>query len=102
MIASTRIYNTAHKERSGKHWRQYSTGATTRGRRKFVVNPPDSKSEVKIEKLEKDLKKYKCANEKLKMIAGWNIRATQSVLKNSMEILEIVEDLYGEDAFESP
>jgi hypothetical protein len=36
------------------------------------------------------------------MIAGWNIRATQSALKNSMEILEIVEDLYGEDAFESP
>jgi len=50
--------------------------------------------------LNKEISECKRVNQKLAMIAKWNVRATQSALKNSQEMLEILEDLYGDSATE--
>jgi len=56
---------------------------------------------VKIEKLEREVDRYKKANKKLRMIASWNLRAAQSAFKDSENILQILDDLYGDDAYEN-
>ena len=53
-----------------------------------------------VEELELQVDTYKRLNSRLKLLANWNVRATQSALKNSQDILELVEDLYGDNAFE--
>jgi hypothetical protein len=55
---------------------------------------------LKIEKLEHEVDRYKKANKKLRMIASWNLRAAQSAFKDSENILQILDDLYGDDAYE--
>jgi hypothetical protein len=35
------------------------------------------------------------------MIASWNLRAAQSAFKDSENILQILDDLYGDDAYEN-
>tara|TARA_B110000305_G_scaffold241031_1_gene313524 strand:- start:3495 stop:3707 length:213 start_codon:yes stop_codon:yes gene_type:complete len=57
-----RIYNTAEKKRH-----------------KFAINSP--KPATKNKEIEK-----------LRLLVKWNIRATQSALKDSQDILEILED----------
>ena len=52
----------------------------------------------RIKKLESDVKKYKDANSKLQKLAEWNLRSTKSALKDVQEILETLEDLYGDEA----
>ena len=47
-------------------------------RHKFAINSPVVKN--------KEI-------EKLKLIANWNLRATQSALKNCEEMVQILEDL---------
>jgi hypothetical protein len=58
-----RIYNTIEKKRH-----------------KFAIN--SKKPVVKNKEIEK-----------LKLIANWNLRATQSALKNCEEMVQILEDL---------
>jgi thiamine biosynthesis lipoprotein ApbE len=58
------------------------------------------KQSAKIEVLNKEISECKRVNQKLTMIAKWNVRATQSALKNSQDMLEILEDLYGDSATE--
>jgi len=65
------------------------------------MNPEMARSHpeiVRIKELESDVKKYKDANEKLKKLAEWNLRSTKSALKDVQEILETLEDLYGDEA----
>jgi hypothetical protein len=65
------------------------------------MNPEMARSHpeiVRIRELESDVKKYKDANEKLKKLAEWNLRSTKSALKDVQEILETLEDLYGDEA----
>jgi hypothetical protein len=52
------------------------------------------------ERLRKDIVKYKTANNKIKTLAKWNLRSTRSTLKDIEEMLEVIEDLYGEDTYE--
>jgi hypothetical protein len=52
------------------------------------------------ERLRKDIVKYKTANNKIKTLAKWNLRSTRSALKDIEEMLEVIEDLYGEDTYE--
>ena len=83
-----RVYNSVEK-RPQKHWRQRA------------MNPEMARSHpeiVRISQLESDVKKYKDANEKLKKLAEWNLRSTKSALKDVQEILETLEDLYGDEA----
>jgi hypothetical protein len=51
--------------------------------------------------LEHEVDRYKKANKKLRMIASWNLRAAQSAFKDSENILQILDDLYGDDAYEN-
>jgi len=83
-----RIYNSV-ENRPRRHWRQRA------------MNPEMARSHpeiVRIRELESDVKKYKDANEKLKKLAEWNLRSTKSALKDVQEILETLEDLYGDEA----
>ena len=99
MIAPIRIYNTAPNEEKPKHWRQHPNRVR---RRVYAVNSPKvNEDTVKIKKLEKEVDRYKKANKKLRMIASWNLRAAQSAFKDSENILQILDDLYGDDAYEN-
>jgi hypothetical protein len=40
------------------------------------------------------------ANKRLKSLAMWNLRSTRSALKDVEQMLEVIEDLYGEESFE--
>ena len=64
-------------------------------------SPKVNEDTVKIKKLEKEVDRYKKANKKLRMIASWNLRAAQSAFKDSENILQILDDLYGDDAYEN-
>jgi len=97
-IAPLRIYNTAER-----HWRQYSPETP---RRPIIVK---AASHVKVEKLKVDneveklkleLKKHKEAEQKIKRHAKWMLRSTQSAHKDAQDVIEIIKDLYGDDAFE--
>ena len=88
-ITPTRVYNVGNR-----HWRQTSSKPVTP--RDRVVE----KQSAKIEVLNKEISECKRVNQKLTMIAKWNVRATQSALKNSQDMLEILEDLYGDSATE--
>ena len=97
--APTRIYNSASNEEKPKHWRQHPNRVR---RRVYAVNSPKvNEDTVKIKKLEKEVDRYKKANKKLRMIASWNLRAAQSAFKDSENILQILDDLYGDDAYEN-
>ena len=108
--APTRIYNTAEKksENKGKedehrrHWRQHSTGTSVRPHRFAMEKTPETPKieDTNIEELREEIVKYKNANQKMKVLAGWNLRSTKSALKDVQGILETLDDLYGEEAFE--
>jgi len=68
---------------------------------KFVMTPkPKTMMRDRVVELELEVEKYKKVNSKLKLLAGWNIRASKSTLKDSQEMLDIIEDLYGDEAVE--
>lgn len=56
--------------------------ASEKKRHKFVINSP----KPVVKKKDDDI-------DKLKLIANWNLRATQSALKNCEEMVKILEDL---------
>jgi hypothetical protein len=100
------IYNTKKEQeppkKNKRHWRQYSTGSSERPRVKFAMTPkPKTLMRDRVIELELEVEKYKKINSKLKMIAGWNVRASKSALRDSQHILEIIEDLYGDEAVEN-
>jgi hypothetical protein len=95
----TRIYNNlndtnkpvpvaAPRHTTKRHWRQCASDPCLR--RSISVE----------EKLRKDISEYKMANKKLKSLAMWNLRSTRSALKDVEEMLQVIEDLYGEESFE--
>jgi hypothetical protein len=93
-VRPLRIYNTGEK-----HWRQYSPETT---RRPIVVK---AASHVKaepneVEKLKLELKKHREAEQKIKRHAKWMLRSTRSAHKDAQDVIEIIKDLYGDDAFE--
>lgn len=103
--APTRIYNTAEKKNEEKvknnkdrHWRQHSTGTSSRPHR-FAMETPKVKN-VNIADLQKQIDKHEIANKKMKQLAKWNLRSTKSALKDVQEILETLDELYGDEAFE--
>jgi len=97
-IAPLRIYNTAER-----HWRQYSPETP---RRPIIVKAASHvkaeklKVDIEVEKLKLELKKHKEAEQKIKRHAKWMLRSTQSAHKDAQDVIEIIKDLYGDDAFE--
>ena len=103
--APTRIYNTVEKKEKKikeRHWRQHSTGASFRPHRFAMGKIPETPKveDTNIDNLREQIVKYKIANKKMKVLAGWNLRSTKSALKDVQEMLETLDELYGEDAFE--
>jgi hypothetical protein len=99
------IYNTTSEKeppkKSNRHWRQYSSGSSERPCMKFAMTPkPKTLMRDRVVELELEIEKYKKVNSKLKLLAGWNVRASKSTLKDSQEMLDIIEDLYGDEAIE--
>lgn len=71
-----------------RHWRQ-------------CASDPCLRRSITIEqRLQNDLNKYKTANKRLKSLAQWNLRSTKSTLKDIEEMLEVIEDIYGDSAYE--
>ena len=91
------VYNTLKKEpeKKTRHWRQYSPRTHM-----FVINPTPPAVHHQVEELQEKVGEYKRINSRLKLLAKLNVRATQSALRNSQGLLEILEDLYGDAAFE--
>jgi hypothetical protein len=87
-VRPLRIYNM-----SEKHWRQYSPETP---RRPIIVKA----ATTEVEKLKAELKKHKEAEQKIKRHAKWMLRSTQSAHKDAKDVIEILKDLYGDDAFE--
>jgi hypothetical protein len=94
-----RVYNSVEKKpeaaprhKPHRHWRQHA------------MNPQMPRvsrcQEVTIRQLTSQITEYKTANKRLKMLALWNLRSTRSALKDVEQILEVIEDLYGEESFE--
>ena len=107
--APTRIYNTVEKNNESKvkkikerHWRQHSAGASIRPHRFAMEKIPETPKveDTNIEELREQIVKYKIANKKMKVLAGWNLRSTKSALKDVQEMLETLDELYGDEAFE--
>lgn len=83
-----RIYSSV-ENRPRRHWRQRA------------MNPEMARSHpeyARIRELQTEVEKYKDANLKLKKLAEWNLRSTKSALKDVQEILETLQDLYGDEA----
>ena len=94
------IYNTAER-----HWRQYSPETPRRPisvKAASHVKAEKLKAEVEIEQLKLELKKHREAEQKIKRHAKWMLRSTQSAHKDAQDVIEIIKDLYGDDAYESP
>jgi hypothetical protein len=53
-----------------------------------------------MSKLRDEISKYKIAQAKVKTLTSWAIKSTQTTTKELEQILEIIEDIYGEDGFE--
>ena len=91
-ITPVRIYNTANNEsKRPKHIRK----------RQFVVHKPENFDPVEVHRLREQVSKYRRGQAKLKKLAQWNMRSAKSSMKDIQETLEILEDLYGDEAFDS-
>ena len=107
--APTRIYNTVEKNNENKvkkikerHWRQHSTGASFRPHRFAMGKIPETPKieDTTMNDLREQIVKYKIASKKMKVLAKWNLRSTKSALKDVQEMLETLDDLYSDEAFE--
>ena len=58
------------------------------------------KDTLKISELQEEVRKHKMAQKKLKMLTQWNLRSTESSLKDVRDILHILEELYGEFSYD--
>lgn len=82
-----RVYNNSTRA----HWRQNAAAGGGGIRRQRATATSDENS-IKIKKLEDEVLMYKTLNKKLVTLASWNLRACHSALKNSQEMLELLQD----------
>jgi hypothetical protein len=78
--APIRVFNVDQKPSKKRHWRQRSAS-------------PREITDDRIEQLDGSISEYKRTNDKMKMLVTLNIQATLSTLKQSQDILQILEDL---------
>lgn len=91
-----RVYNSVEKKpnavpkyKPSLHWRQSAADPIRR---------QADCDRLQIQELQEIITNYESANKKMKMLAGWNLRATKSALNDIQDILEILEDIYGDGA----
>ena len=98
MTTLIHIYNTTEGPRR-------SRGITRLVKRRSVttlesLQRKSEKDTLKISELQEEVRKHKMAQKKLKMLTQWNLRSTESSLKDVRDILHILEELYGEFSYE--
>ena len=89
----------ANKENNRKHWRQYSREPVEIRSHNFAMTPQTTDTEC-VKQLREQVQLYRTATMKMKTLALWNLRSTKSALKDVQEMIDVIEDLYGETAFE--
>ena len=98
MTTLIHIYNTTEGPRR-------SRGITRPVKRRSVttlesLQRKSEKDTLKISELQEEVRKHKMAQKKLKMLTQWNLRSTESSLKDVRDILHILEELYGEFSYD--
>lgn len=89
----------ANKENNRKHWRQHSREPVEIRSHNFAMTPQTDDTEC-VKQLREQVQFYRTATMKMKTLASWNLRSTKSALKDVQEMIDVIEDLYGETAFE--
>jgi len=87
---SIHVYNSTNNGSSDRHWRQRARAARVRGPI-FATRPEIKSDTLQIKQLQEKIKKYEDDNEKLKLLASWNLRSTKSALKDISELIQILE-----------
>ena len=93
--AVTRVDN----ERKGRHWRQYTREPMEMRTHNFAMSPRTTEADC-VKQLRDQIAIYRNTTRKMKTLALWNLRSTRSALKDVQEMIDVIEDLYGEAAFE--
>ena len=88
-----------NKEHKRKHWRQHSREPVEMRTHNFAMTPQTTDTEC-VKQLREQVQLYRTATTKMKTLALWNLRSTRSALKDVQEMIDVIEDLYGETAFE--
>lgn len=88
-----------NKDRKVRHWRQYTPEPMEMRTHNFAMSPHTADTEC-VRQLREQVRLYKNATRKMKTLALWNLRSTKSALKDVQEMIDVIEDLYGESAFD--
>ena len=116
LCTAFRIYNTSNDQskknrkanlqaavtrvNKDKHWRQHSREPVEMRTHNFAMTPQTTDTEC-VKQLREQVQLYRTATMKMKTLALWNLRSTKSALKDVQEMIDVIEDLYGETAFET-
>jgi hypothetical protein len=88
-----------NKDRKVRHWRQYTPEPMEMRTHNFAMSPHTADTEC-VRQLREQVRLYKNATRKMKTLALWNLRSTKSALKDVQEMIDVIEDLYGDSAFD--
>ncbi len=96
--AKARIAKAANNNKKrGRHWRQHVYSHPSQ---EEIANRALSKGAERIREMEIEIERYKQVNTKLERLAKWNLRSSQSSLKTSEEMIQLLQDTFGDEAFE--
>ncbi len=82
--APVRVFNTSEYPKKRSH--------------SYVINRSDEL--IKMDKLRQEISKYRIAQAKVKTLSTWALKTSRSATKDLEHILEIIDDMYGEEGFE--
>lgn len=85
------------RKRRVRHWRQHMYAHPSQ---EEIANRALSKGAERIREMEIEIERYKRVNAKLEKMAKWNLRSSRSTLKTSEEMLQLLQDTFGDEAFE--
>lgn len=99
LIHALHITNTAnHNPKKPRHWRQHHG---TRMGEFEVMQRQITRDQIRICNMERELNAYKQVNARLKTFAKLNVHTSKTNQKTIEELLNLIEELYGEGAFDS-
>lgn len=88
-----------NKERKARHWRQYTREPMDMRTHNFAMSSRTTEADC-VKQLRDQIAIYRNTTRKMKTLALCNLRSTRSALKDVQEMIDVIEDLYGEAAFE--
>jgi arsenate reductase-like glutaredoxin family protein len=97
LIRTLHITNVANPKKS-RHWRQHNR---THMNEFEVMQRQVTKDRIRICNMEKEIDTYKNANARLKTFAKVNACKPETNTETIEELFNLIEELYGENAFES-